>query len=133
MSRRLRSGLVLAAADLVAFVPTTDLARARSFYGDQLGLPVLDESGFALVLDAHGTRLRVTLVDQVAAAPYTIVGWVVPDIASAVRALAAGGVRWERFAGMEQDEMGVWTSPGGDRVAWFKDPDGNTLSLTEVV
>ena len=122
---------MLGASDLIAFVPTTDLARARGFYEGQLGLSLGSETPFALVFDAHGTILRVTAVDQIASAQYTVLGWKVADIAATVRALSTKGISFLRFDGMEQDEVGVWTTPSGDRVAWFKDPDGNTLSLTE--
>jgi len=78
------------------------------------------------------SRLRVTLVGEVVTAPYTSLGWVVDDIEGEMRALADRGVAFLRFDGMEQDAAGVWTTPGGDRVAWFHDPDGNTLSLTQM-
>ncbi|MFN8026112.1 MAG: VOC family protein [Acidimicrobiia bacterium] len=121
---------MLEQADLVAFVATTDLDRSRAFYCDTLGLSVVEESPFALVLDAHGTTVRVTPVEAVVAAPYTVLGWQVPDTGVAARALAAAGVACERFGGMEQDDLGVWTAPGGDRIAWFRDPDGHLLSVS---
>jgi predicted enzyme related to lactoylglutathione lyase len=83
------------------------------------------------VLDAHGTMLRVTAVHEVARAGYTVLGWRVADIAVATRELAARGVIFLRYEGMGQDEHGIWTAPGGAQVAWFADPDGNTLSLTQ--
>jgi catechol 2,3-dioxygenase-like lactoylglutathione lyase family enzyme len=116
---------------LIGFAAVSDLGRARQFYGETLGLPLSDESPFALVADAGGTMLRLTLVEQPAAAPYTVLGWNVPDIALAIDALSARGVRFTRYEGMEQDERGVWTAPGGAKIAWFPDPDGNNLSLTE--
>jgi catechol 2,3-dioxygenase-like lactoylglutathione lyase family enzyme len=122
----------LATGDLIGFVPTTDLVRARAFFESRLGLRCAHEDGFAAVFDANGTMLRVTLVPELLPAPFTILGWKVDDISSSARALAACGVELVRFVGMEQDEDGVWTAPGGDRVAWFRDPDGNTLSLTEL-
>jgi catechol 2,3-dioxygenase-like lactoylglutathione lyase family enzyme len=123
---------MLGSSDLVGFVPTTHLARARVFYGDVLGLELVGETPIALLLDANGTVLRVTLVDRMNPAPYTILGWSVAGIADVVRGLSDRGVAFERFPGMEQDELGIWTTPGNDRVAWFKDPDGNVLSLTEM-
>jgi catechol 2,3-dioxygenase-like lactoylglutathione lyase family enzyme len=66
----------------------------------------------------------------VAAAGYTVLGWQVPDIVDAVKRLRKAGVRFERYDGMGQDKLGVWQSPSGARIAWFKDPDGNTLSIT---
>jgi catechol 2,3-dioxygenase-like lactoylglutathione lyase family enzyme len=122
---------VLGSSELVAFVATTDLDRARAFYGGVLGLPVVEESPFACVFDAHGTQLRVTPVTEIRPAPYTVLGWAVDDIAATVRALGAAGVSFERFPGMEQDALGVWAAPSGARVAWFADPDGNVLSLTQ--
>ena len=122
---------MLGASELVAFVATTDLARARAFYGSVLGLPLVEESPFACVFDCHGTQLRVTPVGEIRAAPYTVLGWAVDDIGAAVRALADAGVEVRRFAGMEQDDLGVWAAPSGARVAWFSDPDGNVLSVTQ--
>ena len=121
---------VLAEAAFIGFVPVRDLAAARAFYEGTLGLRVVGDTPFALVLDAGGTMLRVTPVPELAARPFTVAGWKVPDIASAVRALAGRGVEFTRYDGMAQDDLGIWTAPGGDRVAWFSDPDGNTLSLT---
>jgi catechol 2,3-dioxygenase-like lactoylglutathione lyase family enzyme len=121
---------MLADAAFIGFVPVRDLAVARAFYEGTLGLRVVDDTPFALVLDAGGTMVRVTPVPAPAARPFTIAGWQVPDIDAAVRALAGRGVQFTRYDGLTQDELGIWTTPGGDRVAWFKDPEGNTLSLT---
>jgi catechol 2,3-dioxygenase-like lactoylglutathione lyase family enzyme len=123
---------MLASADVMAFVATADLERAREFYEGVLGLPVIEDDGFALAFDAHGTMLRVTGVRELTPAPYTVLGWSVADIAAAVRDLQARGVAVARFAGFEQDEQGIWTTPTGARVAWFGDPDGNTLQLTQL-
>ena len=122
---------MLESSDLVAFVAATDLPRARAFYEQTLGLPVLEHNDFACVLDAHGTMLRVTAVPDVARAGYTVLGWRVADIAAATRELTARGVTFLRYDGMSQDEHGIWTTPSGARVAWFADPDGNALSLTQ--
>ena len=118
---------------IVAFVATTDADRARKFYRDTLGLPLVSEElPFALVFDAHGTMLRVTMVKQVAAAGYTVLGWEVSDIEAAAQAMSIGGVHFERYPGLEQDALGIWTAPGGAaKVAWFKDPDGNILSISQ--
>jgi len=131
VSTEREAALVLGTCDIVAFVATSDMARARTFYADRLGLAVVTEDPFACTFDAGGTRLRITGVDEVAVAPYTVLGWSVLDIDLTVRALSARGVAFERFGGMEQDDLGVWTTPGHDRVAWFKDPDGHTLSITQ--
>jgi len=123
---------MLADSGLVAFASTTDLDRAGAFYTDVLGLRLLERSDFACVFGFGTASLRVTLVGEVVTAPYTSLGWVVDDIEGEMRALADRGVAFLRFDGMEQDAAGVWTTPGGDRVAWFHDPDGNTLSLTQM-
>ena len=115
----------------MAFVATSKPARARRFYRDTLGLRLLNEDEFALAFDAHGTMLRVTVVNEVVSAEYTVLGWQVPDIAAAVQRLKTAGVGLQRYPGMGQDERGIWTSPSGARIAWFKDPDGNTLSITQ--
>ena len=123
--------IMLQNARIMTFVGTRDAARARSFYRDTLGLTLVEENSFALVFDANGVMLRVTNVHELIPARYTVLGWEVPDIASSVRDLAAAGVVFSRFPGMTQDDDGVWTSPAGARIAWFSDPDGNVLSLTQ--
>ena len=112
-------------------VATAQPGKARSLYRDTLGLRLVSEDEFALVFDAHGTMLRVTIVKEVRAAEYTVLGWQVPDIVAAARRLQEAGVRLQRYPGMDQNEQGIWTSPSGARIAWFKDPDGNTLSITQ--
>jgi len=120
-------------SSLIAFVPTTDLPRARAFYAETIGLPVTEESPFACVFDANGTMLRLTPVRKLSRTRYTVLGWNVADIAATVAALVAAGVSFVHYRGMDLDDAGIWTSPGGDRVAWFEDPDGNMLSLTQFV
>jgi catechol 2,3-dioxygenase-like lactoylglutathione lyase family enzyme len=122
---------VLQNSDLIAFAPTTDPARARRFYGETLGLALVAHTEFALVFDAHGTMLRISDVHELAPAEHTILGWRVSDIVETVRGLAKAGVAFASYPWLNQDQLGVWTSPDGSRVAWFKDPDGNTLSLTQ--
>ena len=117
---------------LVAFVATRDTTRAKAFYADTLGLALIGEDQFAVVFDANGTMLRITAVAEVAAARYTVLGWQVPDIAATARELQRAGVELERYDGMHQDELGIWKSPSGASVGWFKDPDGNTLSITQL-
>jgi catechol 2,3-dioxygenase-like lactoylglutathione lyase family enzyme len=121
---------MLADKALVGFVATMDLERARRFYADVLGLRLVEQNEFAAVFDAAGTMLQVTLVHEPARAAYTVLGWQVPDIEQTVDALADRGVEFLRFDGMQQDTRGVWTTPDGSAVAWFRDPDGNTVSLT---
>jgi catechol 2,3-dioxygenase-like lactoylglutathione lyase family enzyme len=122
---------MLNSQDLMAFVAVTDLARARAFYEGVLGLTLIEDTPIATVFDVNGTTLRVTLVDRLEPPGYTVLGWLVDDIAASARELAARGVSFARYEGMEQDDLGVWIAPGGDQVAWFHDPDGNTLSLTQ--
>ena len=83
------------------------------------------------MLDAHGTMLRVTAVAEVARPGYTVLGWRVTDIGATIADLRSRGVVFARYDGMDQDDQGVWTTPNGDRIAWFTDPDGNVLSLTQ--
>ena len=118
-------------ASLIAFVSPSNGERAITFYRDTLGLELVADEPFAVVFNAGGTMLRVTKVDRVATAPYTVLGWRVSDIDSAVKDLNARGVGFQRYDGMDQDPNGIWTSPAGARAAWFKDPDGNVLSLTQ--
>ena len=122
---------MLESSPIVAFAAAADLQRARAFYEQVLGLRVAEQNDFACVLDANGTMLRITAVPKVCRAGYTVLGWRVLDIAAAVRDLAVRGVIFLRYDGMDQDGDGVWTTPGGDKVAWFADPDGNILSLTQ--
>lgn len=116
---------------VIAFAASADLRQAREFYAQVLGLRVIEQSDFACVFDANGTMLRVTAVAEVARPGSTVLGWRVSDIAATVRGLSARGVAFLRYDGMDQDEDGVWTTPAGDKVAWFADPDGNVLSLTQ--
>jgi catechol 2,3-dioxygenase-like lactoylglutathione lyase family enzyme len=124
---------VVASADLIAFVPSTDLDQARAFYEGVLGLEPVEESAFAVAFDANGTMLRVNKGREFKPAQGTVLGWEVDDIHAAIRELAPRGVHFEQFhlPFMPQDELGVWTPPNGDRVAWFKDPDGNVLSISQ--
>jgi catechol 2,3-dioxygenase-like lactoylglutathione lyase family enzyme len=122
---------VLASAKVVAFLATSDAARAKAFYGEVLGLRLLSEDGFAVVFDANGTTLRVAIVQDVVPAPYTVLGWDVDDIAATAQRLSVAGVDFERYAWLQQDELGIWSAPSGAKVAWFKDLDGNVLSLSQ--
>lgn len=117
--------------EMVAFLATTDAARAKTFYAETLGLTLVEDSPFAIVLRGRGTELRVQKVTSHTPPPFTSLGWVTRDIAADVEALAARGIRCLEIGGLDQDVSGVWRSPSGAKVAWFKDPDGHTLSLTE--
>ncbi|HYL92948.1 MAG TPA: VOC family protein [Alphaproteobacteria bacterium] len=123
---------VLEQAKIVAFVGTRQPERAKSFYRDTLGLKLVGEDPFAIVFDANGTMLRVSIVPELTPAKFTVLGWQVADIAATSRALQKAGVALDRFPGLQQDELGIWSSPSGANVAWFKDPDGNILSITEL-
>jgi len=123
--------MTLGKSPIVAFIATADPARARAFYEGTLGLTVSDED-YALVADANGTMLRIQKVERMTPAPYTALGWEVSDIAATVAELGARGVKFARYEFLAQDEAGIWTAPGGAKVAWFADPDGNVLSLSEM-
>jgi catechol 2,3-dioxygenase-like lactoylglutathione lyase family enzyme len=125
---------MLGSIDIVAFLPTTDAAKARAFYEGVLGLTFVKDDGFAMVLDANGIMIRVATVgNDFVPAKFTILGWQVSDIENVVRSLQVKGVHFEVFGFFKQDELGIWTAPMGDKVAWFKDPDGNTLSISQHV
>jgi catechol 2,3-dioxygenase-like lactoylglutathione lyase family enzyme len=121
---------MLGETNIVALVPTKDAEKARAFYEGVLGLRFVKDDGFALILDANGIMVRIARA-QFTPAPFTILGWQVPDIGKVASGLQAKGVQFERFGFFEQDAMGIWTAPGGDKVAWFKDPDGNVLSVSQ--
>jgi len=118
---------------MIGFVITNDAEKAKTFYGDVLGFRLMNEDEYALSFDANGTMLRVNKGRDFKAAQGTVLGWDVEDIHAAVRELVSRGVRFEQFGlpFMKQDELGVWIPPNGDRVAWFKDPDGNVLSISQ--
>lgn len=116
---------------IIAFVATANPARAREFYEKVLGLGFVADEPFALVFDANGVMVRIFKVETLTPAPYTVLGWRVGDIEKSVDELVAKEVVFERYPNLKQDRRGVWLSPSGAKVAWFKDPDGNNLSLTE--
>jgi len=124
---------ILGASKLVAFVPTTNAAKARTFYESVLGLDlVADQTPFALVFDANGTMLRVTSVEGHQPASFTVLGWEVEAIEATIERLSAAGVQFLRYPGLnDSGPLGIWTSPSGARIAWFHDPDGNVLSVTQ--
>jgi len=118
--------------NIIGFLTIVDVDRAREFYRDKLGLRLLsEEPPFALVFEANGIMLRLGMGKQLPPVVGTVLGWEVPDCAAAVIDLQQAGVQFERFPQLPQDEMGIWTTPTGAKVAWFKDPDGNLLSLSE--
>lgn len=122
---------MLADKELKAFVPTTQPGEAKSFYKNILGLKLLSEDNYALEFDANGTSLRVIIVPELTPRGFTVLGWNVDDIVSTIKSLNKKKIFCEEYEFLKQDELGIWTSPSGAKVAWFKDPDGNVLSLTE--
>jgi catechol 2,3-dioxygenase-like lactoylglutathione lyase family enzyme len=124
---------MLGKTNLVAMAPITDATKARAFYEGVLGLHFVKDDGFALVFDSNGIMLRLAKMKQFTPAQFTVLGWQVSGIENAVRDLGQRGVHFEIFGFFKQDELGIWTAPNGDKVAWFKDPDGNTLSVSQHV
>jgi catechol 2,3-dioxygenase-like lactoylglutathione lyase family enzyme len=122
---------MLSTKRLKAFLPTSHSDKAKTFYQDVLGLKLLSEDNYALEFEANGTLLRITVVETFTPHSFTALGWDVDDIRSMILNLTEKGVAFERYGFLRQDDLGVWTSPGGTEVAWFKDPDGNLLSLSE--
>jgi len=122
---------MLRSSPLVAFAATTNAANATAFYRDTLGLRVVTDEPFAIVFDASGTTLRIQKVEGVSKTPYTVLGWQVDDIANTADGLIKAGVDLVKYPHLQQDERGIATFPGGTQVAWFHDPDGNLLSVTQ--
>jgi catechol 2,3-dioxygenase-like lactoylglutathione lyase family enzyme len=122
---------MLADFKLMAFLATTDAARARAFYEGVLGLSFVSEDDFAVVYDIGGIELRLQKVRAFVPQPHTALGWLVDGIDELVRDVGAHGGHFERFPPLEQDAAGIWKSPAGARIAWLRDSDGNLLSLTE--
>jgi catechol 2,3-dioxygenase-like lactoylglutathione lyase family enzyme len=121
-----------AAGKVMTFIVTRDRAVAKKFYGETLGFKQISEDGFAVVFDLNGTMLRISTVEKHKPPVHTVLGWEVPDIVGAVRRLKSKGVAFNIYEGFGQDELGIWTAPGSsNKVAWFADPDGNNLSLTQ--
>ena len=116
---------------IISFVATSNATKAREFYEERLGLTFVSSDQFALIFEASGTMVRVQKVDRVDPHGYTALGWEVADIKKTVSALADRGVKFERYEPMDQDEQGIWEAPSGAKIAWFQDPDGNILSLTQ--
>ena len=124
---------MLGSMKVVAFVPIKDSEKARSFYEGVVGLRFVKDDGFALVFDANGIMVRAAQMKDFTPAQFTVLGWQVYEIENVVRALQKKGVHFEIFGFFQQDELGIWTAPTGDKVAWFKDPDGNILSVSQHV
>lgn len=122
---------MLAAGQIVGFVPTLDSLKARGFYEDQLGFQFVSDDQFALVMKAGSTSIRIAKAKNFTPAPYTVMGGEVAEIEAVVRWLTQRGVVFEKYPFVQDRDLGIWTTPGGDKVAWFKDPDGNVLSVSQ--
>jgi catechol 2,3-dioxygenase-like lactoylglutathione lyase family enzyme len=114
-----------------AFVSTVQLPVAREFYEKKLGLTLLSQDNFGIEFEAKEAHIRLSVVEKLTPQPFTVLGWDTDDIVSTINNLTAKGIIFERYNFIEQDENGIWTAPGGTRVAWFKDPDGNLLSVSD--
>jgi catechol 2,3-dioxygenase-like lactoylglutathione lyase family enzyme len=123
--------MILENNELVAFLATTQPEKSRAYYCEVLGLRFEEDSPFALVFRAANATLRIQKVQAFTPLPFTALGWKVEDVRGMAKLLLAKGVKIERFEGMTQDDLGVWLSPSGAKICWFKDPDGNVLSLTQ--
>jgi len=116
-----------------AFVTTSDAAAAKKFYGGVLGFTFISEDDYGLSFEMNNSLLRVSITNKEDAAPqiHTVLGWSVPDIHESVDFLKGRGVQFERYTFLQQDEKGVWQTADGTKVAWFKDPNGNVLSIDQ--
>ena len=122
---------MLSSSKIVGFVPTKDSQTARAFYEGKLGFQFVSDDQFALVMRAGETMIRIAKAKDFTPAPYTVLGWEVSDIEAIVRWLTQRGVVFEKYPFVQDREFGIWTTPGGDKVAWFKDADGNVLSVSQ--
>ena len=123
---------MLKESEAVAFLPSEDLERSERFFQGVLDLPLVSRSPYASVFKVGGTTLRVTKVEGLQPQPFTVFGWLVLHLRSTIEALRDRGTVMLRYDGLGQDDHGVWTTPTGDFVAWFLDPDANVLSLTQL-
>ena len=122
---------MLSSSKIVGFVPTKDSQKAQAFYEGKLGFQFVSDDQFALVMRAGETMIRIAKAQDFTPAPYTVLGWEVRDIEAIVRWLTQRGVVFEKYPFVQDRELGIWTTPGGDKVAWFKDADGNILSVSQ--
>jgi catechol 2,3-dioxygenase-like lactoylglutathione lyase family enzyme len=122
---------MLASSKIIGFVPTKDSVKARGFYEGILQFQFVSDDMFALVMKAGETMLRIGKVQDFTPAPYTVLGWEVSNIEEVAKWLQKRGVTLEKFPFVQDKELGIWTTPNGDKVAWFRDPDGNVLSVSQ--
>ena len=116
---------------VVGFVATSKPEISKHFYQETLGLTLIEESPYAIVFESSNTVIRIQKTEQVCPPPYTSLGWEVENLTETVRILSDSGVLFVKYDGLDQDKLGIWNISGGAKVAWFKDPDGNLLSLTQ--
>ena len=130
--RRMSNRKGLGSYKIIGFLTIVDVERAKRFYSETLGLRLVsEEPPFAIVYDANGIMIRLGMGKQIPPNPGTVLGWQVTEIAPVVQDLTEAGVVFERYSFVEQDDLGIWTAPTGAKVAWFKDPDGNVLGISE--
>jgi catechol 2,3-dioxygenase-like lactoylglutathione lyase family enzyme len=122
---------MLASGKMVGFVRTTDYDRTRAFYEGNLGFDFVSLDQFALVLSAGGQTIRIAKVPNFTPLQGTVLGWEVKDIQAVATWLRDRGVTLEKYPVAQDRELGIWTAPSGDKVAWFKDPDGNILGISQ--
>jgi catechol 2,3-dioxygenase-like lactoylglutathione lyase family enzyme len=122
---------MLAQGNLSGFVPTTDYDKARAFYEGKLGFSFVSLDQYALVMSVGGHRIRITKMPNFTPLQGTILGWEVQDIQAVATWLRDRGVTLEKYPLVQDRDLGIWTTPSGDKVAWFKDPDGNILSIAQ--
>jgi catechol 2,3-dioxygenase-like lactoylglutathione lyase family enzyme len=122
---------MLASSKIIGFVPTKDSVKAKGFYEGILQFQFVSDDMFALVMRAGETMIRIGKVQDFTPAPYTVLGWEVSNIEDVVKWLQKRGVALEKFPFVQDKELGIWTTPNGDKVAWFRDPDGNVLSVSQ--
>jgi len=122
---------MLTSPTITAFLPTVKPKQAKEFYSNILGLKLISEDNYAIVYEGNGVTLRITIVDAFSAHPFTVLGFEVTEIESQVKSLIDKGVEFERYPTLVQDENGIWTAPSKAKIAWFKDPEGNLLSIIE--
>jgi catechol 2,3-dioxygenase-like lactoylglutathione lyase family enzyme len=116
---------------LKAFIASTNPDKARDFYSKKLGFKLLSEDSYGIDFEANEAKIRVSFVENLIPQPFTVLGWETEDIVSTIKFLIEKGITFERYTSIEQDDSCIWTAPGGARVAWFKDPDGNLLSVSD--
>jgi catechol 2,3-dioxygenase-like lactoylglutathione lyase family enzyme len=122
---------MLTSGKMVGFIETTDYEKARAFYEGKLGFAFVSQDQFALVVQAGEHHIRIARVADFTPFAGTVLGWEVTDVKAVVLWLKDRGVVTEKYPFVPDKELGIWKSPSGNQVAWFKDPDGNVLSVND--